>query len=660
MELDTRQRAALALICDTFNPGDGADVPAASAIGAATIAELVAGGQPRARDRKKLARLLSTWDSRAVGLLLLGTGGRRFSQLPPADRERTLLALGESSSERTRVLFQALRGLATSSYLLAPGPSGHSPVWEAIGYPGPLGPLPTAPRPKLSPLSPTSDTQLDCDVVVVGSGAGGGTAAAVLAAAGLGVVVLERGGYYDDADFDGGELSGLSRLYAAGPASTAEGQVALVAGSCLGGGTVVNWTTSFPTPDEVRAEWAALGAAQFAGEEYTRALKAVMTRLSVNDDHSDASSRDAVMERGLRALGWHVGAMPRNVVGCDTGTECGRCGYGCRLGAKQSATKTWLADAEAAGARLVVDTDVRAIEVRQGRAVGVRGTTAAGHTVTVRARAVVVAAGAIQTPALLRRSGFGDPTIGRYLRLHPATAVWGVFDEEIRPWEGGMQTRYSREHSDLDGHGHGVIYETGPGNPAALQGFMNWRGGAAHLAALKDLARTAGIGIITRDRDHGVVDVGRDGAPVPRYRLSDYDAAHLRAGIEGATRILEAAGARRIFSAHQAGPSYEPGRRGSREEFIAACHRAGYQPGRCAIAALHIMGSARMGASRADSAVDPDGATWEVPNVVVADASCFPTSSGVNPMISIEAIAYMNAMRLVDRLGGTGGAGPGV
>ncbi|RVU23071.1 oxidoreductase [Streptomyces antnestii] len=649
MQLDPRQQAALTAICDTFAPGDGAAIPSAGAIGAASVAESLVRDLPRARDRKQLATLLSLWDSRLTGLFL-GAGGRRFSDLTPRAREELMLRMGDASSERKRVLFQALRSLATSAYLLAPGASGTSPVWEAIGYPGPLGKRPDAPRPHLTPLSPAADTTLDCDVVVVGSGAGGGTAAAVLAGAGLGVVVLERGGYFDDADFDGGEQSGLKNLYASGPSATAEGQIALVAGSCLGGGTVVNWTTSFPTPDGIRAEWAALGAPQFAQKEYTEAIEAVMGRLSVNNDHSTASARDAVLERGLRALGWHVDAMPRNVVGCDMGTDCGRCGYGCRLGAKQSVTKTWLADAEAAGARLVVNTTVRTVELKQGRAVGVRGVTPAGHSVTVRARAVVVAAGAVQTPALLRRSGFTDQAIGRYLRLHPATAVWGVFDEEIRPWEGGLQTRYSREHSDLDGHGHGVIYETGPGNPAALQGFMNWRGAAAHLTALKDLGHTAGVGVITRDRDSGVVKVARDGEPVPHYRLSDHDAAHLHAGVEGAARILAAAGARRISSAHQSGPSYEPGRSGSYEEFTAACRNSGYQPGRCAIAALHIMGTARMGGSRRTSATDPDGATWEVPNVVVADASCFPTSSGVNPMISIEAIAYMNATRLADRL----------
>ncbi|WP_018503506.1 GMC family oxidoreductase N-terminal domain-containing protein [Parafrankia discariae] len=647
--LGARQRAALAAICDTFAPGDGAAVPPASVLGAVDVAAALAAGLPRAADRRRLSTLLALWDTRLAGLAL-GTGPRRFSALDAATREAALLRLGESSSERGRVMFQALRGLALSSYFLAPGPTGSSPVWAAIGYPGPPGPRADASRPPLAPLDPTSGTTFDCDVVVVGSGAGGGTAAGVLAGAGLDVVVLERGGYYDDADFDGGELSGLSRLYARGPTVTAEGQVALVAGSCLGGGTVVNWTTSLRTPPRVREEWAALGAKQFDQPEFSDALDAVSRRLAVNSAHSVPSARDAVLERGLDALGWHVDALPRNVTGCDTGVECGRCGSGCRLGAKQSVTKTWLADAAAHGARLVVHVDVRRIDVRAGRALGVQGSTRGGHRVTVRARAVVVAAGAIETPALLRRSGLANPNIGRYLRLHPATAVWGVYDEPIRPWEGGPQTRYSAEHSDLDGSGHGVIYETGPGNPAALQGFLNWRGAAAHLAGMRDLAHTAGVGVITRDRDCGEVRVGRDGEPIPRYRLSEHDAAHLGAGVEGAARIIEAAGARRIYSAHQSGPSYEPGRRGSHEDFVAACRSAGYGPGRCAIAALHIMGTARMGDSPDTSATDPDGATWDLPNVVVADGSCFPTSPGVNPMISIEATAYMNAQRLAARL----------
>ncbi|AYF78813.1 FAD-binding protein [Nocardia yunnanensis] len=649
MASDATRRAVLGSVCDTFAPGDGDALPTASELGVVdTVTELLA-RNPRAAERKQFDLLMNVWDSRLFGLVN-GAGWRKFSRLTDQQREQWLLGMANSRIEKKRALFQALEGAAVTSYYLTPGAVSPNPVWERIGIPAASGPVAGAAR-GLRPERPDTDTGVVCDVVVVGSGAGGGTAAAVLARAGLDVVVLERGEYYDDPDFGIGEKEGLLRLYAPGPAATAEGQLGLVAGSALGGGTVVNWTTSFRTPDDVRAEWAALGARQFAEQEYTDALDAVVARLGVTLDRSPASRRDEILERGLRKLDWHCEPLPRNVgPACDAGIECGRCGFGCRVGAKQSVVKTWLADAVDAGARLFVGTDVRRIVIAQGKATGVEAVTANGVTVSVRARAVVVAAGAVQTPALLRRSGLGNRALGDYLRLHPATAVFGVFDEEIRPWEGGLQTRYSKQDRDLDGNGYGVIYETGPMTPGMSVGFQAWTGAAAHREQMLKLANTVAVGVITRDRDHGRVETDRAGEAVVHYRLSARDAAHMHTGIVNAASILEAADAQRIFSGHQAGVDYEPGVRGSHAEFARQAQAAGYAPGRCAMGALHIMGTARMGDSAAHSATDPDGATWDVPNIVVADGSCFPTSSGVNPMVSIEAIAYMNARRLAASL----------
>ena len=156
--------------------------------------------------------------------------------------------------------------------------------------------------------------------------------------------------------------------------------------------------------------------------------------------------------------------------------------------------------------------------------------------------------------------------------------------------------------------------------------------------------------MLLRDRDGGEVRVGRDGQPVVRYRLSEYDPAHVRTGVDGAAQILEAAGARRIFSSHSRRVAYEPGRSGSREQFMRDADACGYGPGRCTFFSFHIMGSARMGGSPATSACNPNGETWDVRDLVVCDGSAFPTASGVNPMISIEAIAHMNASRLAARL----------
>jgi choline dehydrogenase-like flavoprotein len=649
MDLTARQRRALEAICDTFAPG-GDGLPAASELG---VVDHVLDGlalNPREAERKQVAQLMSLWDT--PPLTALGGGGwHRFSSLPQAERERVLLSWCDSSLPQRRAAFQALRKGALLMYYTAPGRNGdRNPTWDAIGYRGPLGP-PADPAPKaIEPIRPRAGETLDCDVCVVGSGAGGGTAAGVLAAAGLDVLVLEAGDYYDDADFDGAELSGFKRLYLNGGGSASHDQsVGLLAGTALGGGTVVNYTTSFRTPDEVRGEWASHGVPAFAGAEFDRSLDAVVDRLGVNHEQSSPSARDDIMQRGLAELGWHVDRMPRNVRGCDQGEVCGYCGYGCQLGAKQSTAKTWLVDAHRAGARIAVRTRAHRVLVENGAARGVEAETADGGQATIRARAVVAACGSIATPALLKRSGLGNPNIGRHLRLHPATAVWGVFDDEVRPWEGTLQAFYSDQHRDLD-NGYGLKYETAPVHPSLLVALAPWRSASQHAETMQALSHTALVGVLLRDRDGGEVRVGRDGHPVVRYRLSEYDTGHLRTGVDGAARILEAAGARRIFSSHSRWVGYEPGRRGDREGFMREADATGYGSGQCALLSFHIMGSARMGGSPSSSACNPEGETWDARDLVVCDASAFPTAAGVNPMVSIEAAAHMNATRLAGRL----------
>jgi choline dehydrogenase-like flavoprotein len=649
MEVNSRALGALEAICDTFAPGrDG--VPSARDLGVPRAVLDAIDLNPRESDRKQVAQLLRLWDTRFV--TALGGGGlRRFSDLPVEARERVLLSWCDSRLPQRRAAFQALRKASLLTYYMVPGrDGGPSPVWGQIAYPGPLGAPENPPPRSIEPTTVDRDSELDCDVVIVGSGAGGGTAAGVLSAAGLDVIVLEAGDYYDAADFDGGELSAFSRLYMyGGGAATHDQSVGLLAGSCLGGGTTVNYTTSFRTPDDVREEWAGHGVPAFASEEYGRSLDAVCVRLGVNQEHSAPSARDDVMHRGLVALGWHSDKMPRNVRGCDQGKVCGYCGFGCQLGAKQSTVKTWLSDASGAGARIIVRTRVERVSVEQRRATGVEARTLDGHAVRVRARAVIAACGALQTPALLRRSGLANPNIGKHLRLHPATAVWGVFDEEIRPWEGTMQAIYSDQHRHLDG-GYGVKYETAANHPSLQISFAPWRSAGQHAGMMQALAHTGMVGVLLRDRDGGEVRVGRDGHPDVRYQLSDYDIGHVRTGVDGAARILEAAGAKKIFSSHARWVGYEPGRGGSREQFNAAADAAGYGAGRCTFGSFHIMGSARMGGALATSACNPLGETWDVRDLLVCDGSCFPSASGVNPMISIEAIAHMSASALASRL----------
>lgn len=592
-----RQRRALESICETFVAGAvDAGVP-----------DFLLQLTP-AQDRRPLLALLSVWDV-----------GGRFSRRSRAQREAALLKWRDSNIAARRRVFHGLRR------------------GSLIPYYGRVEPDPQ----QASAMQRITPTRLEgdasCDVCVIGSGAGGGVAAAVLTDAGLDVVVLEAGPHYEDADFGRRELDAYQRLYLESAAPTThDGGIGLLAGSCVGGTTVVNYTTSFRTPDAIREEW----GEPFTTPEYDDSLAAVEARLNVNTDEVAPSRRDEVMGRGLERLGWHVASMPRNTRGCEQGVVCGRCGFGCPLGAKQSTLVTWLVDAQASGARIVAS--MPATRVVPGRGVE----TANGF---VSARAVVVAAGALNTPALLKRSGLANPNIGRHLHLHPTTGVSGVFDEEIRPWEGTLQALYSDEHANL-ADGYGLKYETAPVHPGVLAAFAPWDGADASRDLLTQLPQLSGIGVLLRDRSEGEVRVARDGRPRVRYGLDDFDVAHIRTGVDGAARIFEAAGAKRIFSSHARLVAYEPSEAGARERWLRETDAVGYAPGRCTFYSFHLMGSARLGAFAPTAATKPTGEMWDADGVYVMDGSSFPSASGVNPMLTIEALAHVNARRLAAKL----------
>ncbi len=646
-----RQRAALAAIADTFAPG-GDGLPAASDHGVVEVIEQAVAANPRKAERTQVAQLLGLWDTP----LLTGIGGggfRRFSSLSQARREGVLRSWRDSRVPQRRGAYQALRKAALLMYYMKPGPDGRtSPMWERAGFPGPPGPAEDAAAPALTPIVADRDTELDCDVVVVGSGAGGGPAAAVLSAAGLDVVVVEAGDYVPETELDGSEFQGYGSLFLNGGAmSTQDGGTGLLAGATLGGGTTVNYTTAYRTPDAVRDEWSRAGAAGVDEPEYDSSMDAVFERLGVNDEHSWVNSRDELLQAAAVALGWSSVRVQRNVRGCPRGGEaCATCGMGCPYGAKQSTARTWLADAAARAARVLVRARAQRVRVDSREARGVDAVTWEGHRVSVRARAVVVACGALHTPALLRRSGLKNPHIGKHLCIQPALGVFGILDREIRPWEGVLQSIHVDEFTNLDGNGYGVRLQSAPLLPGFFVNFAPWEGGEHHAELVASLSNMTVFGMTVRDRDAGEVRVGKDGEPVVRYKLPRDAAAHLRRGVDVAAELLETIGAERIFSSHARYVGYDPGRDGDRRRFMAEIDAAGWGQGRVQLTGFHLLGSCRIGAAPAGSVCGPEGETWEVRNLVVCDGSAFPSASGVNPSCSIQALSHLNATRLARRL----------
>src|SRR4051794_10377574 len=646
-----RQRAALTAIADTFAPG-GDGLPSASEHGVVEVIEEAVASNPREAERKQVAQLLGLWDT-ALLTAIGGGGFKRFSTQDQARRESVLRSWRDSRLAQRRGAYQALRRAALLMYYMKPGADGRtSPMWDRIGFPGPPGRAADAAAPAVTPIVADKDMDIDCDVVVVGSGAGGGTAAAVLSDAGLDVVVLEAGDYVPESELEGSEFQGYGQLSLNGGAmASKDGGTGILAGATLGGGTTVNYTTAYRTPDAIRDEWARAGAAGVTDDDYDQALDAVFERLEVNGEHSWVSARDELMQEAATELGWSSVRVNRNAHGCPRGGEaCANCGFGCPYGAKQSTARTWLADASGRGARVIVRARAQRVRVENGEARGVDAVTWEGHRISLRSRAVVVSCGALHTPALLKRSGLTNPHIGKHLCIQPALAVFGVLDREIRPWEGVMQSIHVDEFVDLDGNGYGVRLQTAPLHPGFFVSFAPWDGASRHAELVESLSHTAAVGMTVRDRDAGEVTVGKDGEPVVKYALPPESAAHLRRGIEAGAEMLETVGAERIFSSHARYVGYRPGREGDRGAFARDIDAAGFAPGQVQITGFHLLASCGIGRSESASACGPQGETWEVRNLVVCDGSAFPSASGVNPNMSVQALSHMNAQRLAARL----------
>ena len=634
------QSPVLVALADTFIGGMGHP---GSPIRVAASMEETFRRLPSEADRRRLRLIVSVLGRRSGTFLLTGRP-QPFHRWP---RDQRIAAMSSWSTSRLsfrRQLFQVFKRLSLLAFLGDTEADGTNPVWPEIGYPGPVSSPPPTPKP-IRTTTLDGDTTLTCDAVVIGSGAGGGVVAAELSAAGKDVIVLEEGGYYNEADFNQLELAMMRKLYYQGGfAATADAAIALIAGGCLGGGTVVNYTTSFRSPDWLRQEWAdRYGLTAFASDEYAASMDAVYERLGVNLSHSRVSARERVLERGMRQLGWHAAYMPRNVQGCTQDARCGFCGYGCQIGAKQSTLKTYLMDAYRRQTRIVVNCTVDRVLIEDGRAVGVRATVRQAampaFTLIVRSRAVVAAAGAIGTPALLQRSAVPSKAVGKSLRLHPSTAVSGIFDEVLRPWEGTLQAVYSDEFVNLDGQHFGPKIESAPLHPALLALVTPWRKPDQYSRLMRSLPNLSLTGILLRDSGAGQV-ITKDGTARVEYRLSRPDVAHMRKGIEAGVRILEAAGAKEIFTSQAAYVAYRPGQRGGVEAFMNEVDRNGYGPGQMGYVSFHQMGSCRMGIDPATSVIGPDHEAHAVKGLFVADGSAFPSASGVNPMITIMAMAH--------------------
>lgn len=645
--LDDRKRAVLAALADTFAPAvrpPDAERDDPHGFWARTASDVGVG--PLLADR--LEELLAPEELADLGQLLDLLRVTGFARLPQGGRERVLATLSAVNPD-AKLGLDGIRGVALQLFYGTVDATGHNPNWPELGYPGPPD-VPTGPRSLRGfvPGTASGTVELEADVVVVGSGSGGGVIAGELAAQGLDVVVLEAGGHHEEADFPADEMSALRELYWRGGLNlTVEGNVAILAGATLGGGSTINWQNCVRPPDEVRAAWAQEhGLTGLDGPAFDEHLEAVLARISATDSCTDLNPTNQRLADAADQHGWAWSKAVRNT---DPSTYdpamAGHVGFGDRTGSKQGTLRTYLRDAEAAGARIITRATATQVLREGGRAAGVEAdvTLPGGEHVALRVRAadVVVACGALETPALLLRSGIGGPAVGQHLRLHPVPMLTGVYDEDLRDWWGPPQAAIVTEHRAAV-EGHGYLIETAHLHPSITAAAVPWRSGRDHKLIMGRFSHLGTFIAVTRDHGGGTVTLDAHGQAEVHYPLDDpLDERVRRHAIRSMIELHVTAGAKVILDTHRDLVLWRRGE--SVEDFVHRSQEAGSGAGGRVLFSAHQMGSARMGTDPAASVADPTGQLHDVPGVWIGDTSAFPTAVGSNPMLTCMALARRTA-----------------
>jgi choline dehydrogenase-like flavoprotein len=576
----------------------------------------------------------------------------RFSRASLESREE-LLHRAESSGSAT------VRDLTMMLKVLAGLPYGSDPrVQEATGFEATCrvsdGPRSASASPSglagepapLGDLEPAGSAE-ECDVVIVGSGAGGAVSAAVLADAGLEVMVIEAGPYMDRRSYPAEPLAALRALYRDGGLTVTSGRPAIPTpvGRAVGGTTVINSGTCLRAPEGVLAGWARERGIEWAERldpDYAQAEELLDVR-PVDPERMGRNGQ--ILRAGAEALGASHAPLPRNAGRC---VQCSSCPTGCRLDAKRAMHVSYLARAVAAGARVRAGVEAKRIAFDGARATGVECTAGVAspgdgrrpRPYAVRARrAVVLAGGAFGTPELLLRSRFRSPSgeLGRNLRIHPACWVGARFADEVRGWEGVMQSYAVDQWLE-----RGLLLEA-TFTPLAFGGQWLPGVGRQHQERLLAFDRVASTGVHLSDRSAGRVALARDGSLRIGYRLTRDDARSLVFGIARAAELLYAAGAQEVYPQISGLPTI-------RAERIADLEASPPPRSALRLEAFHPMGTARLDADPRRGVVGTDGAVHGAEALYVADGSLLPTSIAVNPMLTIVAVASRIARRIADRL----------
>lgn len=490
----------------------------------------------------------------------------------------------------------------------------------------------------------THDIIENADICVIGSGAAGAILAAKLSAKGKTVVLLEKGGYYDAEDMNQREVDMMPLLWKNGGANFTDNlRIIIAQGQCLGGSTVINDAVCFRTPLIVRNQWRQMGV-DISDEQWDKAIDEVWSEIHVNKvTEEELNNNNLMLKKACYQSGYMASENDRNCIDCR---RCGFCHLGCHYDTKQSMLVTYIHRAlENPVSNLKIYCNCGADKVTYSNEVvtGVEGnfidSTGQGkYKIRINAKVVVISAGAIASSQILMKNNIAEGKAGKGLGLHPGPFLLGRFDQEIKAYDGIPMAYSCHEFGVTNGKDDGgfliesifvPMFQLSLGLPSFFEGFSR---------LMQDYIHYAMAVVLIRDESNGEITLSDKGNPIVHYRLSEKDISNMANGLKILAQMWFDVGAQHVISGHEDIITLN-----GEEDIPRLVEAVTTNPDGLWLASGHPQGGNRMGHDESNCVVNSNCKVHGFSNLYVCDASVFPTTLGVNPQITVMALAIMTA-----------------
>ena len=521
----------------------------------------------------------------------------------------------------------ALFGLSTARSL-----SGEGSVYKYLDYP-------VYKNSKIKKRENSIPKNLE--VAVIGSGAGGGIAANLLNQ-------KYEVGIFDKGHFPNGETNnetfGYHNFYETNAIQQTRGyKVQLLAGMGIGGGTSINWTTSLRTPDNILSEWDALTQQNnhFNSDSFNKSLDYICQNLNVDETNNKIPQKEIKLAQGLELNKTSYKIIPRNTKNNDC-LESGFSTFGHSDDTINSSYKSWFSKDKFNEENIYSNTHVKSLSISNGKATHVN-VEHNGQSYSVAVEKVILASGSLNTPKILLNSGYKNKHLGQHLKLHPVSGVAGKFSELQNPWAGSMQGIYSDDHLFRKDN-YGYLLEGLPMHPSLFFPFFpNNQDNFGDF--ISSYNYWSGSIVLTSDTSSGSI-INKNPQHLWKYNLNNFDHGNLLHGIESLVKANFLAGAEEIMVATSPTMHWKRESNEDIESFIGKVRKVRNEPFRILLGSAHQMGTARIHPNPSEGVIDLNGKVHGLENVYITDSSTFPRCSGVNPMITIQAMSHFLASKI--------------